>query len=454
MDRQSARLKKLIEDLLEASKASTEADAKKKQEEDEKTRKTRKDLVKVGNYCYLTLDPNANPKIVAKLLSNGMESLYLDFYYGFQMVYDEKKDKEVAQKMRGRESLKLYLYHKPQNAIQRQANKETLMLAEKVRYEKAQELLKDEKGYRIEEKKAPLNFIAFFQEYNKAYTKKDIRMMQIAYNRFIDFLKDTQEYAKYARLMNIKPQQIDRDMMGAFTEYLQSRSKGEGAKSIFQRFKKVYKAMAVKYDFNYQAPFIDADGKTISIKVDDSVIVKDVLSADEVKRLIATHYPNESKVIRDAFIFCLNTGLRFCDVKDLTYGNIDEANRVLTFEQNKTKGHSASSGVVIPLNDGLLRLIGEPTSDQSKDSLIFPLPSYEMCLKAIKRWVKRAGINKHISWHCARHSFAVNILNNGANIKTVASLLGHSGLKHTEKYTRAIDSLKQDAINSLPELNI
>ena len=77
-----------------------------------------------------------------------------------------------------------------------------------------------------------------------------------------------------------------------------------------------------------------------------------------------------------------------------------------------------------------------------------------MCLKALKRWVKRAGIDKHISWHCARHSFAVNILNNGANIKTVASLLGHSGLKHTEKYTRAIDSLKQDAINSLPELNL
>jgi site-specific recombinase XerD len=42
----------------------------------------------------------------------------------------------------------------------------------------------------------------------------------------------------------------------------------------------------------------------------------------------------------------------------------------------------------------------------------------------------------------------VNILNNGANIKTVASLLGHSGLKHTEKYTRAVDSLKEAAINN------
>ncbi|WP_289225901.1 tyrosine-type recombinase/integrase, partial [Bacteroides acidifaciens] len=86
--------------------------------------------------------------------------------------------------------------------------------------------------------------------------------------------------------------------------------------------------------------------------------------------------------------------------------------------------------------------------------LIFPLPSHTMCLKALRHWVSRAGIDKHITWHCARHSFAVNILNNGANIKTVASLLGHSGLKHTEKYTRAVDSLKQEAINSLPELKI
>ena len=72
-----------------------------------------------------------------------------------------------------------------------------------------------------------------------------------------------------------------------------------------------------------------------------------------------------------------------------------------------------------------------------------------MCLKALRHWTARAGITKHITWHCA-----VNILNNGANIKTVASLLGHSGLKHTEKYTRAVDKLKEDAINSLPELKL
>lgn len=54
----------------------------------------------------------------------------------------------------------------------------------------------------------------------------------------------------------------------------------------------------------------------------------------------------------------------------------------------------------------------------------------------------------------ADNTFAVNILNNRANIRTEASLLGHSGLKQTEKYTRAVDSLKEAAINSLPSLEL
>ena len=186
------------------------------------------------------------------------------------------------------------------------------------------------------------------------------------------------------------------------------------------------------------------------IKIDKNKLTKEVLSIDEVKALIATPVERENPNIRRAFIFCLYCGLRWCDVKDLTYGNVDFSNRVLRFEQSKTKGHSSASGVVIPLNEGLLKLIGKG----ERGDRIFPLPSHTMCLKALRHWTKRAGIEKHITWHCARHSFATNILSNGANIKTVANLLGHSDLRHTEKYTRVIDSLKEAAINSLPELKL
>lgn len=401
--------------------------------------------IRTDKTYIISTDSTDNPKLGAKILSDGRESLFLDYYFGYTMVYDEVKDKMIAKKDRKRDYLKLYLWQAPRTPIERQQNKETLELAKKIRFERGQELLESVEGYRLK-KDRQINFLDYFQTYIDNYTKKDVRMVQIALQRFKDFLNETPEYKKYAN--SIKPEQLSKDLILAYTEYLQSRSIGEGAKSIYQRFKKVIK-FAIEHDVMTKNPCTG-----IVIKVDDQILRKDVLSLEEEQTLIKTHYEGENPNIRRAFIMCLYCGLRFCDVKDLTFANVDFANKLLKFEQNKTKGHSANSGVIIPLNDGLLRLIGEPTESQTKDSLIFPLPSYEMCLKAIKRWVKRAGIDKHISWHCARHSFAVNILNNGANIKTVASLLGHSGLKHTEKYTRAIDRLKEDAINSLPTLEV
>ncbi|MBQ6209940.1 MAG: site-specific integrase [Prevotella sp.] len=401
-----------------------------------------------------------NPRLEQRLLADGQISLYLEYYLGREsepvldelgepVLYESGKmagtPKYKVKHIRRKENLNLYLVATPRTPIDRQHNKETLQLAKKIRQEREQELLESSEGYRLK-KDRQINFLDYFQTYIDNYTKKDIRMVQIALQRFKDFLNDTPEYTKFAK--SIKPEQLNKDMMVAFTEYLQSRSIGEGAKSIYQRFKKVIK-FAIEHDVMIKNPCTG-----VVIKVDDQILRKDVLSLDEEQALINTHYDGENPNIRRAFIMCLYCGLRFCDVKDLTFANVDFANKLLKFEQNKTKGHSANSGVIIPLNDGLLRLIGEPTESQTKDSLIFPLPSYEMCLKALKRWVKRAGIDKHISWHCARHSFAVNILNNGANIKTVASLLGHSGLKHTEKYTRAIDRLKEDAINSLPTLEV
>ena len=402
----------------------------------------RKDLRSDNTYS-ITKDSTDNPKLGAKVLNDGRESLFLDYYLGYSKEVNEATGKVVIKKDRKREYLKLYLWQAPRTPEERQHNKETMELAKGIRYERGQQLLESIEGYRIKAN-MEINFLDYFQKYIDSYTKKDIKMVQIALQRFKDFLTETPQYTKYSK--KIKPEQITKDMILAFTEYLQGRSKGEGAKSIYQRFKKVVK-YAIEHDVMLKNP---CNG--ISIKVDDQQLTKEILSTEEIQKLMETHYDCENVNIRRAFIFCLFAGLRFCDVKELTYRNVDYSNMLLRFEQNKTKGHSAASGVSIPLNEGLLMLIGEPEEGQRRDNLVFPLPSYEACLKAVKRWVKRAGIDKHISWHCARHSFAVNILNNGANIKTVASLLGHSGLKHTEKYTRAIDSLKQDAINSLPKI--
>ena len=136
------------------------------------------------------------------------------------------------------------------------------------------------------------------------------------------------------------------------------------------------------------------------------------------------------KCVTSIYPLRLYYGLRFCDVKDLTYKNIDYTNHLLKFEQNKTKGHSANSGVVIPLNDGLLSLIGE--DPENLDSSIFNLPTYESCCKSVKRWVKRAGINKHISWHMAHHTFGTLALSAGIPIESIAKMMGHASIASTQ----------------------
>ncbi|MDO5523964.1 MAG: site-specific integrase [Bacteroidia bacterium] len=396
-----------------------------------------------------------NPRLEQNILSDGRVSLYLEYYLGREQTPILDKDgnqvyystgamagkpKFSVKHNRRKENLNLYLMDKPRTPIERQTNKETLELALKIRAEREQEFKENTLGYRLK-KERNINFLDYFQSYIDSYTKKDIRMLEGVLKRFKDFLSEN--YVEYAQV--IKPEQLTKDMMAEFVEYLQSKSVGEGAKGYYQRFKKV-----IHYAIDKEV-MLKNPCKGVTCKVDDQMLRKDVLSNDEITALLQTTYTGQNPEIRRAFIFCLYTGMRHCDVVELKYRNVDYSNRLLRFEQLKTKGKSASSGVVIPLNDGLLKLIGE---SKEKDDFIFILPSHTMCNKALKRWVARAGIDKHITWHCGRHSFAVNILNNGANIKTVASLLGHSGLKHTEKYTRAVDELKQKAIDSLPELKL
>ena len=258
-------------------------------------------------------------------------------------------------------------------------------------------------------------------------------------------MKETDEYRKYETF--IKPDQITKEMMEDFATYLQGRSKGEGALNIFTKFKKVCK-YAVENDVMRKNP---CEG--VRCTADKNVLRKDILSMDEVQRLADTHYAYENQEIRRAFLFCCYTSLRHTDVKNLTFENVDYSNRRLVYEQSKTKGHSAHSGVDCPLSDNLLKLIGKPV-DGNKKAKIFNLPTYQACNKALARWVKRAGIDKHITWHCARHSFGTNAVGNGADIKTVQSIMGHSSLRYTEKYVRAVDSRKKAVIESLPELKI
>ena len=403
---------------------------------------------RADNTYIISTDSTDNPKLGAKALSNGRESLFLDYYLGFEIA-TSKNGREYKKVNNKREYLKLYLWDSPRSPKERLDNKETLELAKDIRAKKQIEMKENALGVKIQ-KLNKVNFIQYFEEYAEKYSKADKRMVNLALKRFKSFIEDKPQYKRFTK-ETLYPESVTKAMMEEFVEYLKEHGRGEGPHTLFARFKKFMKVCTQKGVFIVN-PVVD-----LTIPIDKS-LKKEILSLEEIQLLADTKEYGENPHIRRAFLFCCYAGLRFCDVKELTYANVDYSNRLLRFEQSKTKGKSSASTVVIPLNDGLLKLIGEPEEDENGNimlnKLIFSLPSYEMCLKALQHWTKRAKITKHISWHCARHSFATNILDNGANIAVVGALLGHSSLQHTQKYLRAVDKRKQEAIDSLPELRL
>lgn len=401
-----------------------------------------------------------NPKLQQSELSDGRASLYLEYYLGRSEtpVLDENgnqvfytdgamagKPKYKIKHIRKKENLNLYIWLHPRSQQERVQNRNTMALAEKLRFEREQEFLEDREGYRLKKDKQQ-DFHQFCKEVMSSPSKAATARigMDKVYKKFLRFLRESPQYSRYEKSLVMS--QLTPELIGAFVEYLKSHGTGDGPKGYFRWFKHMVNA-AVEKELIRKNP---CNG--FSIKYDNMALQKDILTADEIQKLAQTHYEGEHTEVQRAFMFGLYTGTRWCDTRLLTYRNVDKSTKTLRFQQQKTKGHSGLSGVVIPLSDSLLQLIGEP-ADGNMDSLIFKLPTFPICTKHVKAWVNKAGIKKKITWHCCRHSFAVNVLSRGANIKTVSNLLGHTSVRMTERYLRVVDSLKQDAINSLGEIN-
>lgn len=347
-----------------------------------------------------------------KKLKNGNISLYLDYYREGERQY---------------EFLKLYILDKPKNPLEKKSNQEVLELAQRIKAKRIEEALSG--SLNLQSKNlSNTDFIKFFQAYIDTYTKKDIRTLKGSFEKFKTFLKERYNKEK------LLAKDVTQNLIIGYKDYLESILTGEGPLTYFNRFRKVVK-YANRENLFSKNPLPE------NLKFKSGGVSKGVLSLDEINTLAKTYCGNE--VIKRAFLFACNTGLRYGDIKELEWSNI--SNGILIFEQNKTQESNHLS-----LNKSALKLIGE--RGKPKD-LVFPMPSFSSSLRTIKNWVERAGIDKRITWHSSRHSFATNILLLGFDLKTVSTLLGHTSLKHTQKYLTIVDARKDQAINALPEIN-
>lgn len=173
---------------------------------------------------------------------------------------------------------------------------------------------------------------------------------------------------------------------------------------------------------------------------------RDYLTIDELRAMIAT--PTRSTQVKQAFIFACFCGLRISDVRALKWQYlIDEG------------GFYRLSKEIIKTRKDLTTYITKeaakwlPARDEAQpDGTIFTLPSIAAIEATLSRWATRAGVQKHVTFHTSRHTFATTLITEGADIYTTQKLLGHSNVQTTQIYAELVDEKKREAINLLDEI--
>ena len=83
----------------------------------------------------------------------------------------------------------------------------------------------------------------------------------------------------------------------------------------------------------------------------------------------------------------------------------------------------------------------------AKDDFVFPMPSNGTCNDHLKKIATVCGINKEVTFHLSRHTFATMMLTLGADLYTVSKLLGHTSVRMTQVYAKIINQKKDEAVN-------
>ena len=176
------------------------------------------------------------------------------------------------------------------------------------------------------------------------------------------------------------------------------------------------------------------------------------LNVDELKALAGVAFDNSySAEVKRAFFFVCNTGLRISDIETLTWAMIESNPMQIIKSQQKTR-----NAVYVPLNEIAQSIIIDGKNHAANEKVFNTLGTRNRrtSYTHFKNWAKKAGIKKTIGWHTARRTFATMALLNGADILTLAKLLGHTNLSHVAKYAKVTDKLKTEAVNTLPKIAI
>lgn len=363
--------------------------------------------------------------------SNGLIALYLD------ICRDGKRVNEY---------LKLYLV--PERTKEDRAkNKETLQLAQSIKAQRIVEIQNGEFGFKD-------NFAeeTLFFDYYRALTEK--RRGVETKGNWGNWKCCLKHLERYEKRKNITFAEITPKWVQGFRDYLEKdayaygcdyRKRGElkplSQNSRVSYFNKLRACLNQAYEDRIIAhnPMRGIEGFSVLEST------RMYLTIDEVKK--AANTDCESDLIKRAFLFSCLTGLRKCDIIKLTWGEVTEQSGFtrIIFRQKKTKGQEYLD--ITPQAAEMLGTRGKPSEIVFKG-----LPTTSTVNYILKIWMQKAQIDKAITFHCARHTFAVMMLDLGIDIYTVQKLLGHRFLNTTQIYAKVLDKNKQAAVAKIPDI--
>lgn len=368
-----------------------------------------------------------------KQTKDGSISLFLEIYKGTTTTPDGK-----VKNLRDYEYLNLYLIDKPKTPIDKQSNKDNLQLAESIKAKRELEIKNGLYGFANEFKQST-NFIDYFIDQMEKRKQSEGN-----YGNWDSTLKHLIKFAG----TKISFREIDQNFCENFRDYLKNTAKkssgqplsSSSVSSYFNKFRACLKE-AVKKKIILSNPATDVTNP----KVIENI--RQHLSLDELKAIVKTECRYD--VLKRAFIFSCLTGLRWSDINNLKWSELQNTNEGwrITFHQQKTKGLQ-----YLDMSEQARGYLGEQGNPNER---VFTGLRYSSYMNVeLSKWIMRAGIKKDITFHCARHTFAVLQLTLGTEIFTLSKLLGHSELKTTQIYAKIIDEKKRDAVNKIPDINI
>jgi site-specific recombinase XerD len=279
--------------------------------------------------------------------------------------------------------------------------------------------------------------IGIFQQHNdeiKALIGKDYAAA--THVRYETSLKHTADFLKWKyKLSDIDIRKIDHEFITSYEFYLKSVCNccQNTTSKYIKNFGKIIR-ICIANGWLDKNPFINYKGKIVEVE-------RAFLSMEEIETMLNKVFVSDRlNLVKDIFLFSCFTGLAYSDVKKLSRKNIAigvDGDRWIYI--NRTKTDTRSNIPILPIASFLLEKYEDHPQVVNQEKLL-PILSNQKMNSYLKEIADACEINKELTFHIARHTFATTVtLSNGVPIESVSKMLGHKNLKTTQHYAKILD---------------